>query len=91
MRARTLRDNFGSAFPPLTQINLERMFSLCHRAGTTMEKREYKNFGSRLTQNQTVNRPVKKTQGGDFANEMFLLILLAGLASAVILAAIFRH
>ena len=56
-----------------------------------MERREYKNFGSGLTQNQTVNPPVKKTQYGDFANEMFLLIFLAGLASAVILAAIFRH
>ena len=56
-----------------------------------MERREYKNLGSRLTENQIVNGSVKKTQDGDFANEMFLLILLAGLASAVILAAIFRH
>lgn len=56
-----------------------------------MERREYENLGSRLTQNQIVNRPVKKTQDWDFANEVSLLILLAGLASVVILAAIFRH
>ncbi len=56
-----------------------------------MERREYRNLGTRFTQNQIVNRPVKKTQDWDFANEMFLLILLAGLASALILAAIFRH
>ena len=56
-----------------------------------MERREHENLGSRLTQNQIVNRPVKKTQNRGFAKEVFLLILLAGLASAVILAAIFRH
>ena len=56
-----------------------------------MERREYKSLGSRLTESQIVNRPVQKTQGRDYANEMFLLILLAGLASMVILTAIFRH